>query len=435
MRPADKRTYLDPIHQDIVLDKGKPVERLIVDLIDTKEFQRLRRIHQLGVTNFTFQGAEGSRFCHSVGVMHVASKLIEHLEDKGEEMRDLRALILASALLHDVGHGPYSHVTEQILGYDHEDWSCRIISGDTEIHAVLDKFSEQEDLADQIVKVLKKNFEPHWVSHIVSSQLDCDRFDYLLRDSYMTGTKYGLFALQRILRSLELDHENDRMVVVGEKGQIAVEDYLFARSSMYSQVYYHRKNLAARALLSNLIKRFKKVLSDRSDRVCFVDESTSKWFRGERLSVHEYLHLDDVQLTYHIKRWSEDPDPILSDLSSRFLDRRLFKAIRIPSPSDMLVNDILKEAKRLVADHGLDPEYYTGIESTGFRPYDYYRPSDAHPQTNIMVRTEGGRTTELSKVSLAIEALVKGNYESTWLVFPDEISGKIAVIKELIPAH
>src|SRR5579885_2398839 len=202
MRPADKRTYLDPIHQDIVLDKGKPVERLIVDLIDTKEFQRLRRIHQLGVTNFTFQGAEGSRFCHSVGVMHVASKLIEHLEDKGEEMRDLRALILASALLHDVGHGPYSHVTEQILGYDHEDWSCRIISGDTVVNRVLSGFDPQ--LPAGITGVLRKTFEPHWVSHMVSSQLDCDRFDYLLRDSYMTGTAYGLFALQRILVSLEV---------------------------------------------------------------------------------------------------------------------------------------------------------------------------------------------------------------------------------------
>src|SRR5579885_3917279 len=111
MRPADKRTYLDPIHQDIVLDKGKPVERLIVDLIDTKEFQRLRRIHQLGVTNFTFQGAEGSRFCHSVGVMHVASKLTDLLAETTPAAVELKPLIAATALLHDIGHGPYSHVT------------------------------------------------------------------------------------------------------------------------------------------------------------------------------------------------------------------------------------------------------------------------------------------------------------------------------------
>ncbi|MBX9666969.1 MAG: HD domain-containing protein [Candidatus Obscuribacterales bacterium] len=435
MHRTDKRTYLDPIHQDIVLDRKDPAEKLIIDLIDTEEFQRLRRIHQLGVSYFTFQGAEGSRFTHSVGVMHVASHLVDALKEITPGMAEKRPLILASALLHDIGHGPFSHVTEKILGYDHEDWSCRIIAGDTGVRKVLDSFQEMPGLADTIVKVLKKTYKPKYVSHIVSSQLDCDRFDYLLRDSYMTGTKYGLFALHRILRSLEIDEDNDRILVVGEKGQIAVEDYLFARYSMYAQVYYHRKNLSARALLANLIKRVKQILADSSRPVCFADEATSKWFLGANLAVNEYLQLDDIQLMYHIKRWADDPDPILADLSSRFLHRRLFKAIRIPSEDSGLVRDIEKEARRLVKEKGLDPDYYTGIESTGFRPYDYYRPSDEHPQTNIMVRTEGGITSELSKVSLAIEALVKGNYESTWLVFPDEIQDKIAVIKELIPVH
>ncbi|HNG19999.1 MAG TPA: HD domain-containing protein, partial [Candidatus Obscuribacter sp.] len=244
-RVSNKRTYLDPIHQDIVLDWDKPAERLVIDLIDAVEFQRLRRIHQLGVSYFTFQGAEGSRFTHSVGVMHVASRLAEILISRQPEAESERAVILASALLHDVGHGPFSHVTEKILGYDHEDWSCKVVSGDTQIRAILDNYKEEPGLADKIVKVLKKTYSPHYVSHIVSSQLDCDRFDYLLRDSYMTGTAYGLFAMKRILRSMEIDENEDRLLVVGEKGQIAVEDYLFARYSMYAQVYYHRKNLAA----------------------------------------------------------------------------------------------------------------------------------------------------------------------------------------------
>jgi len=435
MHRTEKRTYLDPIHQDIVLDRKDPAERLIIDLIDTTEFQRLRRIHQLGVSYFTFQGAEGSRFTHSVGVMHVASNLVEQMEEITEGMAEKRPLILASALLHDIGHGPFSHVTEKILGYDHEDWSCKIIAGDTQVRQVLDNFKEMPNLADTIVKVLKKTYKPKYVSHIVSSQLDCDRFDYLLRDSYMTGTKYGLFALHRILRSLEIDQENDRIIVVGEKGQIAVEDYLFARYSMYAQVYYHRKNLASRALLASLIKRVKGILADSSRPVCFVDEPTAKWFMGEELKVSEYQQLDDIQINYHIKRWVEDPDPILSDLSRRFLDRRLFKAIRIPSDDTGLRKDIESEARRLVTAAGLDPDYYLGVETTGFRPYDYYRPDDAHPQTNIIVRTEGGITTELSKIAPAIEALVNGNYESAWLIYPEEIQDKIAVIKELIPAH
>lgn len=435
MRRTDKRTYLDPIHQDIVLDRRNPAERLIIDLIDTEEFQRLRRIHQLGVSYFTFQGAEGSRFTHSVGVMHVTSCLFNQIEDELRDVHARRALVLASGLLHDIGHGPFSHVTEQILGYNHEEWSCKIIAGDTQVREVLDSFKEAPNLADQIVSVLKKTYKPKFISHIVSSQLDCDRFDYLLRDSYMTGTKYGLFALQRILRSMEIDKENDRIIVVGDKGQIAVEDYLFARFSMYAQVYYHRKNLAARALLANLIKRVKGILNDSTRPMCFVDEPTAKWFLGEELTVAEYLQLDDIQLMYHIKRWCEDPDPILSDLSKRFINRRLFKAIRIPSADNGLIKDIEKEARRLVSQHKLDPDYYTAIESTGFRPYDYYRPDHAHPQTNIMVRTENGETKELSQVSPAVEALVNGDYEQTWLVYPDEITDKISVIKELIPAH
>ena len=184
MRRIEKRTYLDPIHQDITLNRKVPAERLIMDLIDTEEFQRLRRVQQLGLSHFTFHGAECSRFAHSIGVMHIASQLYHHLIqfEENESLKDKYPLILASALLHDVGHGPFSHVTEKILNYDHEEWSCRIISGNTQINKVLESFTEFPNIAQQIVKVLKKEYKPKYISHMVSSQLDCDRFDYLLRD-------------------------------------------------------------------------------------------------------------------------------------------------------------------------------------------------------------------------------------------------------------
>lgn len=435
MRRIEKRTYLDPIHQDITLNRKVPAERLIMDLIDTEEFQRLRRVQQLGLSHFTFHGAECSRFAHSIGVMHIASQLYHHLMqfEENENLKDKYPLILASALLHDIGHGPFSHVTEKILNYDHEEWSCRIISGNTQVNKVLESFTEFPNLAKEIVKVLKKEYKPKYISHMVSSQLDCDRFDYLLRDSYTTGTKYGLYALQRIIRSMEIDEENDRMIVVGEKGQIAVEDYLFARYSMYAQVYYHRKNLAARCLLSKLIKRARHVMENREKPINFIDEPTEKWLKGEPLTEADYVKLDDYQMNYHIKRWCEDSDPILSDLSKRFLHRRLFKAIRINTKDAERMKAIEREAARLIKDIALDPEYYIGIESTGFRPYDYYRPDDDHPQTNIVVKVEGHNTVELSKISPAVEALVNGNYESYWLVFPEEIADRIEVVKEHIP--
>jgi len=429
MTRASKRTYLDPIHHDITLDRQKPEEKLIVDLIDTPEFQRLRRIQQLGISSFTFQGAESSRFTHSVGVMHVAGNLLNLLADECPDVLEQKAVVLASALLHDVGHGPYSHVTEKILGYNHEDWSCRIILGDTEVRSILDSYSGHPNLADTLVRVLKKTYSPKYVSQLISSQLDCDRFDYLLRDSYMTGTAYGLFALQRILSSLEVDQSGDRIIVSGEKGQNAVEDYLFARYSMYAQVYYHKKNLAVRAHLAKLINRAKYVQQD-----CYMDEQTRRWIMGEDLAVAEYLYLDDIQMTYHIKKWTTANDTILADLASRFLNRRLFKAMHIPHKDLQLIKDVEQQARVKAKAHGFDPDYYIACESTDFRPYDYYRPDSDIPQTNIMVRTESGKICELSKLSGTIEALVKGNYESYWLIFPTELTIELDSIKELVPS-
>jgi uncharacterized protein len=425
----NKRSYLDPIHQDIVLDRNKPAERLVMDLIDTPEFQRLRRIHQLGVSYFTFQGAEGSRFTHSVGVMRVASQLTDLLAEKSLSAAEQKPLILATALLHDLGHGPYSHVTEKILDYDHEDWSCKIISGDTVVNQVLRDFDPA--LPDTITGVLKKTHIPHWISHLVSSQLDCDRFDYLLRDSYMTGTAYGLFALQRILISLEIDEAADRIIVSGEKGQTAVEDYLFARYSMYAQVYYHKKNLAARALLKKLLSRAREI----GDKLNFIDEPTAKLLRRDALKVSEYLQLDDVTMTYHIKRWVSDKDPVLADLASRFINRKLFKATKLPVKDAGQHQSIIERAKRIVADQGLDPDYYVATESTGLRPYDYYRPDEDHPQTNIMVRTDGGQVHELSTLSTPVEALVKGDFETYCLVYPVEVADKIALLFEPAACH
>lgn len=415
-----RRNYLDPIHHDIVLDRQDPGDKLIIDLIDTAEFQRLRRIHQLGVSYFTYQGAEGSRFTHSVGVMYIARQLVDILADKSPFVKDDRALIMATALLHDLGHGPFSHVTEKILNYNHELWSCKIIEGDTEVNQVLRSY--HKDFPKWIASILRKTHKPKYITDLVSSQLDCDRFDYLLRDSYLTGTAYGLFALHRILSSLEIDSDQDRVIVSGEKGQTAVEDYLFARYSMYQQVYYHRKNLAARALLARIIKRAKEL----GKSLCFIDKQTNNWLAGSDLSVADYLTLDDVQMTYHIKRWAEDKDKVLNDLAQRFLNRRLFNAAKLPRLSLEDVNTVKAKAKAIVAGIGLDPDYYIAIETTGLRPYDYYRPEANYPQTNIMVRTDNGEIKELSTLSETVEALIRGSFDTYWLVFPAEAKNKIA---------
>jgi hypothetical protein len=166
--------------------------------------------------------------------------------------------------------------------------------------------------------------------------------------------------------------------------------------------------------------------------------------------------LDDIQLTYHFKRWAQDKDPVLADLAARFLERRIFKATKIPVSSPAVgdqappyyagerrmsenkplreqIKEIENEARKIAKAAGLDPDYYIAIESTGFRPYDYYRPDADIPQTNIVVRTDGGEVRELSQLSLTVEALVKGNYASHWLIYPAELTDKIEQIQNFMP--
>lgn len=423
---SSKRIFLDPIHHDIVLDSNNRAQNLILKLIDTPEFQRLRRVHQFGISNLTFLGSEHSRFTHSVGVMHIASRLYSQLLEKAPSLTEYEPLILASALLHDVGHGPYSHVTEKIVGYNHEDWSRRIITEDTGITETLRNFDKQ--LPEKIASVLKKTFKPHYLSDIVSSQLDCDRFDYLLRDSYMSGTAYGLFALDRILASLEIDEPNDRLVVSGEKAQTAVEHYLFARYSMYASVYFHKKNLAARAQLGLLVKRARML----AGQLNFMDKPMHKWLMNEPLDVQEYLRLDDVALTYHIKRWMDDKDPILCDLASRLINRKLFKAVRLPVRTTEEVEEIQKRAADILKKANFDPEFYLTTDSTGIKPYELYHPDNDNPQSNIMLRTSNGQIKELSSLSPTVDALVKGQFASFWLIYPAEVSDKL--LQALEPA-
>ncbi len=422
------RTYLDPIHREIILDLANPYEKLIADLIDTPEFQRLRRIHQLGITHLTFQGAEGSRFTHSLGVMQLARRFISIVEYDSPFIKEQIPFILASALLHDIGHGPFSHVTEKILGLDHEDWSCKIISDDTKVHEVLDKFSSSINLPATIIKILKKVYYPKYVSQLISSQMDLDRFDYLLRDTYLAGTSYGLFALDRILHSMAIDQKEDRILIVGEKGQVAVEDYLFSRYSMYTQVYYHKKNLAAKALLASILTRAQFLITNKL-RLNFCDTATQKWLLKDDLQTKDYLQLDDIQLLYHIKRWTQEEDTILQDLSLRFIDRRLPKTVKL----NMQIPDatLIENIKAIMLKHGYDPDYYLRVESTGFKPYDYYRPEVSMPQTNIMIKTNSGLVEELSKLSKPIEAMTQVDFATKYLTFPSELEDVINSIHEL----
>lgn len=414
------RTYRDPIHQEIFLDSNKKVEKLLIDLIDCRELQRLRWIKQLGTSWLTFHGAEATRFPHSLGSMHVANLMFEKISrdlNLEQEKHDhYRALVLVAALLHDIGHGPFSHSSEDINEVKHEVWTQKLIlSPETEVNKALENF--QEDFARDIASILNKTYPVKFLSSIVNSQLDCDRFDYLLRDSFHTGTAYGNFDLNRVIQSITVDIENDCLVVSGEKGMLAVEDYLYARYSMYLQVYQHKKCLASDSHLLKLFQRVKMLI--RSKRIAYLETGLMKWITNpESLTVNEFLNIDDTTVMHHMKHWAQEKDVILKDLSKRFLTRKLFKAQKIEKDTenkeDYLRNLYLEKSSELKKNN-LDPDYYLDIVTIASNPYNFYNPDATSFHKAIFVK-DHNELKEISTISHIVKSLVQNDFENSWMI-------------------
>ncbi|MEY3369485.1 MAG: hypothetical protein RLZZ361_155 [Cyanobacteriota bacterium] len=413
------RTYRDPIHKEIQLDSEDKAENLIIALIDTKEMQRLRWIRQLGTGWFTFHGAEASRFPHSLGTMHVArlmfEKLTKEVDLEPALKEEYKALVLSSALLHDLGHAPFSHSSEAINNIKHEIWTEKIIaSPETEVNQVLESF--EPGFSQKVISVLKKTYPVKFLSSIVNSQLDCDRFDYLLRDSFHTGTAYGNFDLTRVINSITVNPLYDCLVVSGEKGMLAVEDYLYARYSMYMQVYQHKKCLASDSLLLKLFKRVKLLIRNR--RIAFIETPVFDWVsQPEKLSLNNFLQLDDTLIIHHIKRWANEQDVVLKDLAKRFMSRKIFKAEKIAK--DASIEDVQAEKSKELIKLNLDPDYYLDTVSIASKPYSFYNPDSSDYQKAIFVATDEGKLEEISKISHVVKSLVSNEFTSTWLIYAD----------------
>ncbi|MEO8649722.1 MAG: HD domain-containing protein, partial [Acidobacteriota bacterium] len=201
-----ERNYRDSVHNLIRVKIDSPEGALAARLIDAPEFQRLRRVRQLGLAHFAYQAAEHSRFTHSLGAFHLATRILEKLGSKYSISNDDRTAVRIAALLHDVGHGAFSHVIEPILGFHHEDFTVEaLLSSETGIGRLLREFSTE--LPRRVADIIQGTFRPLALAQLVSSQLDVDRMDYLLRDSLMTGVKYGVFDLEWIIKSIEIDEK------------------------------------------------------------------------------------------------------------------------------------------------------------------------------------------------------------------------------------
>src|SRR5215208_5556549 len=325
-----ERIYRDPVHNIIRLQTDSDEGELMMRLIDAAEFQRLRRIKQLGLGLYTYQGAEHSRFTHSLGAFHLMSRVLDRLSEKHAINEHDYTAARAAALLHDVGHGSFSHVMEKVLGLHHEKWTVEtVLSESTEIGALLHSYSS--DLPAKVASIVEGKFQPAALAQLVSSQLDVDRMDYLLRDSLMTGAKYGIYDLEWVVNALAIDREGDR-IYVEARGLYAVEEYLQARYYMFRQVYFHRTLRSAEAVLRSIIRRALELLEEGKEVWHATGTAFEKILRREPLTIGEHLQIDDSDFVFHIKQWQRSDDSILSDLSRRFIARRLFKAIDLDMP-------------------------------------------------------------------------------------------------------
>ena len=396
----------------------------MIRLIDTAEFQRLRRIKQLGLGLYTYQGAEHSRFTHSLGALHLMTRILDQLSDRHQIAEQDHAAARAAALLHDVGHGPFSHAMENVLGVHHEKLTMQtVLSRETELGRTLSEYSAE--LPERVSAIIEGTFKPAALAQLVSSQLDVDRMDYLLRDSLMTGAKYGLYDLEWIINALQIDEEGDR-IYVAARGIYAVEEYLQARYYMFRQVYFHRTLRSAEAVLRSALRRALKLVEEGKHVWCASGTSFEKILRRQTLSITEHLEMDDSDVIFHMKQWQASDDPVLSDLSRRFVARRLFKAIDLDMPAAAR-KDFLDAARVIVERGGFAPEYYFIEDRASDVPYySYYTAEGVEPHTRIYV--EDGyahpQIREISEVSEAVRGLRRG-YELHRICFPAEVKDEV----------
>ena len=275
----------DAIHGDISIE-----EEVIKQLIETKEFQRLRNIKQLGLTYLAFPTTEHSRFMHSVGVYYLVTQLLDVLEAKtGQafEVKERLALQIA-CLLHDLGHGPFSHTSEEFFGFDHEDYTIKIIEDkDTEVNQVLTHYGES--IIEEVVSFINKTHHNPVLNSILSGTIDVDRMDYLMRDSFFAGVSYGEIDIQRIFNVIDI---KDNSIVFHEKGVKALEDIIISRYNMFSQVYLNKKALAYEVLVAEILGEL-RTLVDSQFKLPYSIEKVLPFFDGN-VSVKDYLLADDL---------------------------------------------------------------------------------------------------------------------------------------------
>lgn len=400
-----QKVIRDPVHDVITLQTDLPVDRLLFQLIACPEFQRLRRIRQLGMASLAYPGADHSRYSHSLGVMETARLILDQLS-RSHKIDDLdRAACLSAALLHDLGHGPFSHVFERVSGVKHEELTYRVIlDPESQINRTLVEFDPS--LPQRVASVLQGKPGRTYLSDILSSQLDADRLDYLLRDNLMTGSQYGDYDLRWLLQAMTIEPQSGRLAVTW-KGVSGVEAYLQARYHMYRNVYFHKVVRAGEGMVKLVLQRASRLAVQ--DRLAWPlrDDPVYKCLLGQQLTIDEFIELDDIAVMQCFKQWMRNDDATLASLCHGLLYRRLFKTIDLTRVSDDAKRRaIVHAATETIDQAGGESAYGLFYDEPADTPY---RADPASPTaaSEIIVLEADGSVSTLADISPFIEGLVQ----------------------------
>jgi HD superfamily phosphohydrolase len=414
----------DPVHGLLAFESEEA--SVVPRLLASREVQRLRRIKQLGVTSLAFPGAEHTRFAHALGTAHVMGRLLTRLRNIQESIpfwqrvsSDRAQDALAAALLHDVGHGPLSHLFESALPAVpyHEEWSMRVLlDPSTEVHRTLAQTDPGRPA--RVAGLLRGRHELPYLARAVSGAIDVDRCDYLLRDAHATGVRYGDFDLDWLLRSLRFGLPQDEaappLAIDGYKGLVAIEEFLLARFFMFQQVYFHKSTRAAEFMIRTALALAVRLLTS-GDLLPGVPPALRAAARGEPLSLGDYLELDDILLWNALHAWEDADDPALRDLCRRIRQRYLFKTLELSGEQaeEGPARLALATAQEIAVARGFSADF-VGLDVASDTPLCV----DDDPPRVVL---SGDRTLPLHEASFLLGRLYGATFSKVRLVFPAEL--------------
>src|SRR4051812_12693180 len=395
----------DPVHDVIAFRTESPVDALLFRLINASEFQRLRRIRQLGLASLAYPGADHSRYSHSLGVMETARKIIAQLRRNFTITEEDETVVLAASLLHDLGHGPFSHVFERVTGVHHELLTQSVLlDTGSEVHRIL--FQHEKLLPERIVDFLRCKPKRSYHCDILSSQLDADRLDYLLRDNLMTGSGYGDYDLGWLLHALTVDTSSDRLAVTW-KGVSAVEAYLQSRYHMYRNVYFHKVVRSAEGMVKLALQRARRLAVQ--GRLKWPNRETviDKALTGQRMTMDQFRDLDDISVTHCFKEWCDPAygDAKLATLCRGLLFRGLFKTIDVSHLPAEEAQVVCTRAEEAVAAAGGEAKYDLFYDEPANTPYEVLQAGGQDGGKEILVVERGGKVTAFGQISPLTTAL------------------------------